>query len=265
MDTSSTRLLSKIFIIIGSFLFLSNLVGFFYYTSINDKHPQVLDDTPRKVSEQEFWRKAYKEKHEDTEEYVKRLTILISDRMLLINPKYTIPTFFENYILWFFSKYLNYYEWRNTKKAIRSGGGFCSQHAIILNNILREQGIKSRIIGLTGHVLNEVLIGKKWKVYDPDYGLAFGMSLKELEADPAKVYKVYKDTGFTTEEAIHWQNIFSTDIDNWSYPTSANYAEKGYLIYITEIISFFLIWIIPIFLFFLGILINRYQLTRRHH
>ena len=256
MKEGIIKLFSKIFILTGLLLLAINIVGLFFYKTIDNTNIHILDDTPRKVNEQQFWENAYKKNDENNKAYVNRLTALVSDRMLLIDPKHAKPTFFENYILWSYSQYLNHYEWKDTRKAIRLGGGFCSQHAIIFNNILSEQNITSRILGLSGHVLNEVLIEGEWKVYDPDYNVIFKESLTELESNPQKVYQAYKKAGRPEDEAKHWQEVFGSGADNWHFPTSARYSTLGYLI---EKVSFFLIWIIP--LIFIGIGTIKLQLA----
>jgi len=260
MIKDKTRLVSKALILTGILLLAINIVGLFHYMTIDETNVHILDDAPRKISEQEFWDYAYKNNGENNTTYVNRLAKLVSDRMLLIDPKYAKPTLFENYILWAFSKYLNFYEWTNTQKAVRLGGGFCSQHAIVFNNILNEQGIKSRILGLSGHVLNEVLINGEWRVYDPDYNVVFWASLKDLESNPQKVYQGYKKAGRPEDEARFWQEVFGSVEDNWHYATSKHYHALKYLV---EELSFFLIWIIPLVLIFIGIITIKYRLTRR--
>lgn len=181
--------------------------------------------------------------------------------MLLIDAIHTKPTFFENYILWSYSQYRNSYEWKNTRKAIRLGGGLCSQHAIIFNNILRDQGITSRILALGGHVLNEALIDGVWKVYDPDYNVVFGVSLSELESNPQKVYQTYRKAGRPEDEAKHWQEVFGSDADNWHSPTSDSYAPWGSVI---EKASFLLIWILPLIFIIFGIASIKLRITKHY-
>ena len=260
MNKNIIKIVANIFILTGSLLLMINIIGIFHYTTINEANPHILDESPTQISEQEFWDNAYRKNGETIEVYVNRLNALVSDRMLLIDPKYAKPTFFENYILWAYSQHLNYYEWKNTKKAVRLGGGFCSQHAIVFNNILREQKIVSRILGLGGHVLNEVLIEGKWKVHDPDYNVIFGVSLKDLESNPKEVYQAYKNAGRPEDEAKYWQEVFGSDTDNWYFQSSIVYSVLGFLI---ETLSFFLIWILPIAFILIGILIKKYRLTTR--
>jgi hypothetical protein len=232
-----------------------DIIGLFHYTTIRGDDGHLLDEYPRTVSEQAFWANAYKTDSESIEEYVARLTALVSNRMLLINPKYAKPTVCENWVLWVRSQVLGEYEWLDTERAVRLGGGFCSQHAIVFNNVLREQGIDSRILGLGGHVLNEVLIEGQWRVYDPTYNVVFGASLDELESDPDVVYQAYRSIGRPDSEAKHWQNVFSTKADNWHFRSSRTYDLAGYLI---ERASFFLIWFVPATLVLLGLFGRRW-------
>ena len=237
-------------IILGIVLLLSDFVGLFYHTSVKEGDKNVLDKYPRTVTEKDFWVNAYRKPQEDIDKYVVRLCDLVSKRMLLINPKYTKPTFFENWILWLWAQKLGYYEYIDTRKAVRLGGGFCSQHAIVFNNILQEQGIVSRILGLGGHVLNEVLLKGKWRVCDPDYSIVFDESLCELERRPWVVFKKYKGKGLSDSEAEYIVKIFTSAEDNWCFQNSSVYDVKRYLI---ERASFYLIWVIPIGMILLGL------------
>jgi len=231
------RIVSTPLFTIGSLLIVMNLIGFYLYTTIEETNVNILDKHPREISEQQFWDAAFKQDNETIESYVERLTSLVSRRMLFIDPKYAKPTIFENWILWAYSQYLGKYEWTDTKKAGRLGGGFCSQHAIVLNNILRSQGIESRILSLNGHVLNEVLINEKWRVYDPMFNIVFNASLKQLESNPERVYQVYTKGGLSENEAKQYQHIFSTDEDNHYFETSRHYSWRKSLI---EEASFYL-------------------------
>jgi len=210
MKKSTLNIISRASLIIGSILLAVNIIGFFLYTTIKDTNEYILDDHRRTVSEQEFWEQAYINNNEDLVKYTRRLTALISNRIIYIDPKHAKPTFFENYILWIYSRYKNSYEWKNTKMAIRLGGGFCSQHALTFDNILKEQEIESRIVGLTGHVINEVLINGEWKSYNSDYNVVFNKSIKELETAPKQVYEIYTKAGRPESEARHWQEVFGS-------------------------------------------------------
>jgi hypothetical protein len=246
-------------ILLGVALLLFNVIGLFYYTTVDINDPHLLDDSPAIVPEGVFWDSAYRGSNEPVELYLQRLTELVSRRMLLIDQQYTKPTIFENWILWIYSKFLGYYEWSDTRKAVRLGGGYCSQHAIVFNNILRDQNIQSRIIKLGGHVLNEVLVDGNWRVYDPDFNVVFDASLKELEDNSIKAYQAYLRAGRPEAEARQWQKVFATDADNWHYKKTSTYREEKYYI---EVAALYLIWIIPVILISIGAsLRKRVQLT----
>jgi hypothetical protein len=245
----SLHVFSNTLIFAGTILVLVNIIGYLHYTTVSIKDAHLLDDSPTTIPEEVFWENAYRRANEPLELYLQRLAELVSKRMLLIDGKYTKPTIAENWILWVYSNFKGSYEWSNTKKAVRLGGGFCSQHAIVFNNILREQKIQSRIIKLGGHVINEVLINGEWKVYDSDYNVVFNASLKDLEDDSIHVYHAYVRAGRPEDEAKHWQKVFATDADNWHYKNTRTYRDEKYYI---EVASLYLVWVIPVTLILLG-------------
>ena len=241
---------SALFIATGVLLLMINLIGRFHYTTIDAGSDHLMDDIPRSVTEQEFWRNAFQREAESLEEYLDRFTELVGKRMLRIDSRYTQPTFFENWILWLYAKNLTHYEWSDTERAVRLGGGYCSQNAIVFNNVLRDQDINSRIIQLGGHVLNEVLVNGKWRVYDSDFRVVFHASLRELEQRPERVYEAYLRAGRSASEAENWKKIFASDADNWHYKKTRLYREEKYVI---EVAALYLIWILPVVLIFMGL------------
>lgn len=246
---ASPKYIPNALIVFGITLILINFIGYFNYTTVSSKDSRILDDSPQNISEEMFWNNAYRRSNEPLEEYLQRFTELVSERMLLIAGEHTKPTVFENWILWIVSHYNGYYEWSNTERAVRLGGGHCSQHAIIFNNILREQKISSRIVKLGGHVVNEVLVNGEWRVYDSDYNVIFNTSMKDLEDNSIQVYQSYINAGRPEDESKHWQEVFSSDADNWHYKKTRTYNDEKYYI---ESASFYLLWIIPITLIFFG-------------
>lgn len=247
--------LANLFIVLGAGLLTINLIGLFVYTEIDNANQHVTDRHPRTIDEGEFWSKAFKRDDEPLDVYAVRLTGLVSNWMLLIKPEYTKPTIFENWILWAWAIKEGYYEWIDTKKAVRLGGGFCSQHAIVFNNILRDQGIEARILALEGHVLNEVKINGAWRVYDSDFNVSFDESLRTLESKPEKVYEVYRRSGISHEQAAYIKGIYKSHADNWHYLTSIRYSPRQYVL---EKVSFVLIWVIPITLLLIGFSLKKF-------
>ena len=240
-------------IVIAILLFSLNLIGLYQFRSVTTEDPYLMDSRSVAMSEQDFWKHAYRHPGEPLETYLERLTRLVSEKMLRIDPQHTKPTLFENWILWLYAKYIGYYEWSDTRKAVRLGGGFCSQNAIVFNNLLREQDIESRIIKLGGHVLNEVLVDDDWRVYDSDFNVVFDASLNALERDPESVYRSYVAAGRPEAEAEQWKEIFASSADNWHYKKTENYrGEKFYI----EAAALYLVWLIPGVLLISGIAIR---------
>jgi hypothetical protein len=120
----------------------------------------------------------------------------------------------------------------------------------VLNNILNEQSISSRILALSGHVVNEVKIENKWIVVDPTYNVIFYHSLCELESDPELVYQIYIKAGRPEKEAKKWKTIYQSSGNNWHFMSSKIYGLK---IYLVEKVSLYIIWIIPFFLLALNV------------
>jgi hypothetical protein len=245
-------------------LTINNIIGIFYYKTINNNNKNIIDYKKRTISEKIFWSNAYKKGNQTIYEYVQNINGLINDRLLLIDPKHTKPTFFENYILYIYSMYLGKYEWYTTAKAIKLGGGFCSQHAFVLNNILREQGINSRILALSGHVVNEVYIENKWYVVDSTYNIIINKSLCELENNSELVYQAYINAGRPEDEAKKWKSIYQSAGNNWHFMSSKIYGLKRYLI---EKIALYLVWIIPLVLLIIYMVClyceSHYSITRK--
>jgi len=253
------RAIGNLLIAVGASLLLTSTIGLFNYTSINEHTNHILDDKKSSISEEVFWGNAYIRHQELQGDYLKRLTKLINDRIIYIDYSNTKPTFYENYILWIYATYKNGYEWKDTRKAIRLGGGLCSQHAIIFNNILSDQKIAARILHLNGHVVNEALTEGKWRVYDASYNVTFDSSINHLEKNPLDVYKKYRTAGRPELESIHWSSIYSSATDNWHYKTSLRYSPLGYIL---ELVSFYLIWVLPLIFISFGLIMKRFRIIK---
>ncbi len=229
---------------LGVLLLIVNVAGFFYYTEVPEDHPAREDDFPRLVSEEaEFWEAAKKGADETPAVYAGRMARLVSDRFVKIDPAHVKPTFFENWILWGIARNRGRYEWFNLRRAVRAGGGYGSQHAMVFNGLMRRAGLTSRILGVGGHVLNEVLIDGQWRVYDPDYNVVFTDSLSDLVRAPEKITRAYVAAGRPVEEAKHWREVLASPADNWHYPSRKLYDVKGYLV---ETAALYLVWLIPL-------------------
>lgn len=75
-------------------------------------------------------------------------------------------------------------EFCSPEKGLARGYGYCSQRALILQNILRDNGIRARATDLYGHVVCTARIDGKDVLLDADYGLASPHSLEALHKRP---------------------------------------------------------------------------------
>jgi hypothetical protein len=246
--------LYRFLIIVSAAMLAVNVVGLFHYNTIDSGHPDVLDKRPRILTARQFWEQAPRAPDEPPGRWAERMASAISKRMLLIEPKHVSPTFFENWILWGGAKIHGGYEWIDIKRAIRSGGGLCSQHAIIFNTLMQGQGFESHIVRLNGHVLNEVLIDGQWRVFDSDYDVSFDESLTQLETHPEKVYQGYRNAGWPEKTAKKMKHLFETASDNRRIRSSLLYAGAGSRTkYIVERASAYLIWLVPALVGLIGL------------
>ena len=253
-DRFSKARFGALLLCVGVALLSVNVLGLFLFNEIEEGEWFVLDYRQRTLSAREFWEGAERRPGESAEHYVRRLADLIGDRFLLADSKYAKPTFFENWLLWARARSRGSYEWTDTPRAVRLGGGYCSQHAIVLDNILADRGIESRILGLNGHVVNEVRIENEWRVCDPQHGIVFDHSLEELERSPDTVYRVYRAWGRNHEESEGWREIFATGDDNFSFESAAAYDIENADF---ERAALYLVWLVPISLLAVGGLLRR--------
>jgi hypothetical protein len=129
----------------------------------------------------------------------------------IINNNLTIPIY-ENYIIWF-KQFTNpeiykSYEFCGYKHALERKVGLCSQHAIIVDGILKDKNIPSKIVRLTGHivVMAEVSDGENW-ILDSDYDVIVPYSLAEIEKDSTIIIPYYKDK-------IHYSSYAISQVEN---------------------------------------------------
>jgi hypothetical protein len=159
--------------------------------------------------------------------------------------------FHENYILFAASylipQYYRKYEFRDYRRAIERGVGLCSQHAIIVAEILREKGMASAIVSMPGHVVAAARVDdarNEWWVLDADYGVVVPHGIDAIRAQPHVIAPYYRDRGYDERTVATLVSIYGKD--SQVYPDGArNYGLK---IYWAETVAYVLIWVIPGFL-----------------
>lgn len=256
-------MIKKSSFVIGVTLILVNISGLFiplrneqYFSELNS------DFKPgRIISEKKLW-DVIDSDNSNVIEYIKSLNAAVNNGIAHywldagIN-KYNlrIPVY-ENYILyslsWIYPEVFRKYEFKHYRKAIERGVGLCSQHVIILTEVLKEKGLSSKIIRLDGHVVATVLVDEiknKWWVLDPDYGVIVQHDIGEIENNPAIVASSYYQAGYNKEQINILINIYDPKGNKIVNGVKEfDWQAKYWLLYYFESFSYLLKWLLPLLL-----------------
>lgn len=242
---------------LGFFLFIINIIGLFISlrneSIYQEKNTFFTNDII--LTEKEFYDRINKAVI-DKKEYITNLNEAVNQGIAKywhnagIN-KYNLRIpFYENYLL-FIASYLNpeeylKYEFVDYRKAIERGIGLCSQQAIIVSEILREQSIPSFIVGLSGHVVLRAQVDKshdEWWVLDPDYGVVIPYDIDIIENNTKLIRPFYAQAGYKQKKINKLENIYEKE----GNAVMSEQGAKGYQIKrcSNEPRFYFLKWIIP--------------------
>jgi hypothetical protein len=114
-----------------------------------------------------------------------------------------------------------------------------------MTGILREKGIKAKIVGLSGHVVVTAPVDDAqdtWWIFDPDFGVVIPNDISQIEENPELVRPYYATKGYST------QKIESLVSD---YGEGGNKVVDGIIgysrfRYYFEYASYIMIWVIPV-------------------
>ena len=158
----------------------------------------------------------------------------------------TIPIY-ENYLLFLsrfiYPKIFKKYEFLDWQKALERGVGLSSQFAIIESEILNENGINSKIILLSGHIVVMTQYNSNnWMIVDPRYGVNIPFDITFIQNNVDIIEEFYIDKGYDSATVTELKE---------NYKEEGNFIIKNADVYkgrsgIVESISYWLIWIIPI-------------------
>ncbi len=101
------------------------------------------------------------------------------------------------------------------------GYGFCDDCAATFSELTRAAGIKSRIHGLSGHVVGEAYYNGAWHMYDPDHEVVYRTkegkvaSVADLEMRPQIITATPKDPIGSNSQGI--ANLYTTTDNNVAY------------------------------------------------
>lgn len=193
---------------LGFGLLFLNIIGY-YKTLRNDdiySEPKNVFENDITLTAEEFYQEIKRGEEESTEEYVIRLNNTVNQGIAhywwdegIEKYNLSIPIY-DNY-LFYFSKYLfpkfyqEKHEFTSYKKAVERGVGLCSQHAVIISEILKENGVNSKILRLTGHVVAIAEIDEKnsnWWILDADFGVVINQNIEKIEASTEVIRSYYR-------------------------------------------------------------------------
>ncbi len=102
------------------------------------------------------------------------------------------------------------------------GFGYCDDSASLFRHLMTAMGHPSRVWGLNGHVVAEVLVNNRWEMWDPDLqvyylnhaGLVAGV--EELAANPDLILNPVERLPGATNAAYdpYYANYYATPADN---------------------------------------------------
>lgn len=166
----------------------------------------------------------------------------------------------ENWLLWLYDLRDSAYEWEliDHRKALEQGFGLCSQHAIVLEGLLEEQGVRSQILALGSlHVVNRVAIAEgQWVIADPDFGVVLP-DLPELTPEVVREAYVEAVRHARVEPIPGHTDLMSYLVAAYAAPptlseSAASYAPLNALI---EWHAYLWKWLVPIVLLLPGALL----------
>lgn len=94
-------------------------------------------------------------------------------------------------------------EFCKAERGLARGYGYCSQRSLILQDILRREGIPARATKLFGHVVCLAWDNGGEMVLDPDNGYALRKSLEEIRKNPAVIEKFHTASEYAELESIY--------------------------------------------------------------
>ena len=179
---------------------------------------------------------------------------------------------FSNWILWALGKFHPYFAHIRDERKLVSGGHslLCGQSSFLLLSLANDIGIRSRHVGLGRHVVMEAFYDNDWHLYDPD----MEVYVRDSNGDVLSVQELSNPNNDDLLRAAYAgpkEDIIPTLIsreDNtfMSYPPGSWFVWKSQVMYLMEKATNYLKYMIPLFLFTLGIIIilisNRLQSDR---
>jgi hypothetical protein len=156
----------------------------------------------------------------------------------------------ENYLLflagYILPSYYRKYEFSDQYKNLERGVGICSLHATVIDALLKDHEVNSRVILLDQHVVAMAQVGTapdRWWILDPDHGVVVKHDISEIERDPNLIKPYYLARGYSQEYADRLARIYGKE-GNVVFAGAKEYMPWR-LRYI-EYASYVLKWVLPV-------------------
>lgn len=134
----------------------------------------------------------------------------------------------------------------------------CGQSAYVLLYLALEHGIRSRHVGLKGHVVMEAWYNDDWHLFDPDLEVvprnAAGkiLSVEQLARNSELLHEYYGDYEGTNASVV--EILRSRENNTYmSYPPGAWFEWKSNVLFRFENLAKYLKFVVPLFLALLGL------------
>jgi hypothetical protein len=172
------------------------------------------------LDKEEFLQSSKMLPNENPIDYSKRLTSVIASGIAHIHwERYDSSKFnqlvpiWENWALYAMGKFSGIpeyerYHYSNPQKSMERGIGICGDASMIMSQVLKNNGIESKIISFPGHVMVAANIQNQSFVFDPDFGVVLESSLEELNKNPELVDGAYSAVGHPTSDDSFFTRMF---------------------------------------------------------
>ena len=167
----------------------------------------------------------------------------------------------ENYIIYFktlFKDNKRYEFVKYWKKNLERGVGLCSTHSIVLNGILKDNGIESEFWDINRHVILRVKVSdNEWYIMDPNYGLFIPHDRHEILENPelvrptyanmASLYKPDYETEYNTDFLVKVYGANECRIYSYNQRTETIAYRAKWLYPLVLVLPFLIFMLLKIF------------------
>ena len=198
--------------------------------------------------------------NESSLSYSQRLTKVIADGIAHIHwfdypPEQfnqLVPVW-ENWVLHLMGRFsgipeFERYHYSSPNKSMERGIGLCGDAAILMHQLLAQNGITAKIMSFSGHVVISANVDGQDYIFDPDFGVYFSASPEQLRSSAHLHTKAYSSAGYPLSDELFFNQQYTQEYELWDGPqhfiTKKFYFEK---------LSYIMKWSIPLLLIIVGL------------